>query len=108
MFPSLQPSRPRAPAPQSLNPLCQEQIRYTQSTQQQPINQIQAMPPHKTLPATADLPPVYNAAIMHPVFFSDAWRRPPFPMPANHSFSPAATGYVFGERRARTQSMTKL
>lgn len=67
------------------------------------------MPPNKTpMGPVAVTQPMYNPAMMHPVFFTTGWRKPPFPMPSNSAFSPAATGYVFGNGRVRQNSMTKL
>jgi len=70
------------------------------------------MPPTKksSPPATEQLSPpsMYNPAQTHPVFFTDCWRKPPFPVPFNNGFNPVATGYVFGDGRPRTGFMTKL
>ncbi|KAK3712838.1 hypothetical protein LTR37_008929 [Vermiconidia calcicola] len=116
MFSTLQPSRPKThPAP-SPDPLHQQQIRGAHPEQQRtaPSNQIEAMPPHKTPMMANNLEmqqnqsmPVYNPATTHPVFFTN-WRKPPFPMPTCNGFSPAATGYVFGDSRKRYLPMTKL
>ncbi|KAK5165218.1 uncharacterized protein LTR77_009316 [Saxophila tyrrhenica] len=112
MLPSMQPSRPKAQQPrQHQSPLYQQQTRQQSS---QPSSQIEAMPPHKTpappapVAMSASMPaPMYNPATMHPVFFAP-WRKAPFPMPGSSGFSPVATGYVFGDGRKRSQSMTKL
>ncbi|EGP84416.1 uncharacterized protein MYCGRDRAFT_87541 [Zymoseptoria tritici IPO323] len=107
MIPSLQPSRPKVPA-QSQHVQQQTRTFHTHATA--PRNQIEAMPPFTT-PETAKaqlVSPVstYNPATTHPVFFMNNFRKPPFPLPMNTGFSPAATGYVFG--RTRTDSNTKL
>ncbi|KAH9833611.1 hypothetical protein Tdes44962_MAKER08769 [Teratosphaeria destructans] len=64
------------------------------------------MPPLTTPVERANYPlPMYNPALVHPVFFTDAWRKPPFPMPLNAGVSPVAAGYVFGNAKS---NMTKL
>lgn len=94
-------------------PLSQQQTRASQTKTQSPANQIEAMPPSLTPSARQGIAaaapsPMYNPATTHPVFFTQSWRRPPFPMPFNEGISPAATGYVFRDARNRSQSMTKL
>ncbi|EMC91956.1 hypothetical protein BAUCODRAFT_312059 [Baudoinia panamericana UAMH 10762] len=117
MFPSHQPTRPKLPTPPTQNPRFQQQSRSSSSdlgTKPEsigPRNQLEAMPPSKVPAPIAQVPSgsaVYNPAIVHPVFFSSSWRKSPFPLPTTAAFSPAAVGYVFGDRRPRGQSMTKL
>jgi len=137
MLPSSQPSRPKVfrrpqngrslrlhidvalqvQAPSHSNPLFQQQTRHFHTHQadstaaNRPQNQIEAMPPSKTLtmalPDQRGLSPLYDPALTHPVFFGK-WHKPPFPMPFNNGFSPVATGYVFGDQRVRAGSTTKL
>ncbi|KAK5695071.1 hypothetical protein LTR17_024656 [Elasticomyces elasticus] len=112
MLTSLQPSRPKVQPPHRPDPLFQQQIRtsHTQAEDKVPRNQIEAMPPNTSSPGTAAGPALtlYNPALVHPVFFSESWRKPPFPLPINASFNPVAAGYVFGNGRPRSDSMTKL
>jgi len=59
------------------------------------------MPPYG-LPHRS-IPPFYDSATMHPVFFTEKVRRPPFPMPTAAgcgTMNPVAYGYVFSERQA--------
>lgn len=66
------------------------------------------MPPHRAPVERSALPvPQFNPAVMHPVFFTPNWRKPPFQIPLTTGFSPAATGYVFGENN-RKGTQTKL
>ncbi|QIW98891.1 hypothetical protein AMS68_004409 [Peltaster fructicola] len=107
MFSSLQPSRPKARLihdTTARKPLHQHQIRSIKS----PRTQIEAMPPHQAPVQSPALPlPQFNPATMHPVFFTEHWRKPPFQMPMASGFSPVATGYVFGDNKRRNTS-TKL
>ncbi|KAK4494549.1 hypothetical protein PRZ48_013905 [Zasmidium cellare] len=75
-----------------------------------PRNQIEAMPPSKTMPEPLKVPPyptqpLYNPAVMHPVFMGN-FRKAPFPQPLNGGLHPVATGYVFA--RDRMNGNTKL
>lgn len=128
MLPTLQPNRPKLIENQDAtgqtqtsprNPRFQQQIRHANQAQYMispvvnPKNQIEAMPPISTPKSvSAKAPelalPSYNPAILHPVFFANSWRKPPFPLPLSTGFSPVATGYVFGDTRARANSTTKL
>jgi hypothetical protein len=100
--------------PQTPNPMHQQQTR-TASTSSPPKilaprNQMEAMPPSQ-IPINQSIPhQTFNPATVHPVFFSEAWRKAPFPMPGTSGFSPVATGYVFGSRgtTARQHPSTKL
>jgi hypothetical protein len=100
--------------PQSQNPMHQQQTR-TASTSSPPKilaprNQMEAMPPSQ-IPINQSIPhQPFNPATVHPVFFSEAWRKAPFPMPGTSGFSPVATGYVFGSRGTSTRQYpsTKL
>jgi len=51
---------------------------------------------------------MYNPAMVHPVFFTDGWRKPPFPLPFNAAFNPVAAGYAFANGQQRADSRTKL
>lgn len=138
MLPTSQPSRPRVgmrfdeatsrpltinkPRTQSLlNPLYQQQIRAVatrssseRASESPPKSRIEAMSPSaKHTPAAAAAKkqapqPVYNPAFVHPVFFTSNWRKPPFTLPINPSFSPVATGYIFGKSHGRAERKTKL
>ncbi|KAK0780653.1 hypothetical protein LTR91_011330 [Friedmanniomyces endolithicus] len=119
MLPSSQLLRPRPEAPKHRVSLYQQQTRSSHSqpdakaTTRSPASQVEAMPPNGTprAPAAVGAGPnltLYNPALMHPVFFTDCWRKPPFPLPVNAAFSPVAAGYVFGNGRPRADSMTKL
>ncbi|KAI7238629.1 hypothetical protein KC330_g2493 [Hortaea werneckii] len=114
--PTLQPQQQQHP-----NPLFQQQTRpstaypskATPSLDGSPKSQIEAMPPSKTQPLPPSIPPrqampLYNPAIVHPVFFSDGWHKPPFPLPFNAGWSPAAAGYAFNNRQRATNNTTKL
>lgn len=116
---SLTINEPRRNPPQ--NPLYQQQIRAVitpasseRASESSPKCQIEAMPPNEkytpaAVAAKQQAPQhVYNAAFVHPVFFTSSWRKPPFPLPINPGLSPAATGYVFGNAHCRTESKTKL
>ncbi|KAK6433827.1 hypothetical protein LTR95_009992 [Oleoguttula sp. CCFEE 5521] len=74
-----------------------------------PQTQMEAMPPNALPVRSSSIPTttVYNPATMHPVFFTEAWRRPPFAVPGSAAFSPVATGYVFGDTNTRS-TLTKL
>jgi hypothetical protein len=101
--------------PQTPNPMHQQQTR-TASTSSPPKilaprNQMEAMPPSQIPGINQSLPhQPFNPATVHPVFFSEAWRKAPFPMPGTAGFSPVATGYVFGSRGTTTRQhpSTKL
>lgn len=72
-----------------------------------PRSQMEALPP-----AFASKPPqIYDPATRHPVFFTSALRRPPFPLPdgACAVVNPVAWGYVW-EEAARTarEGLVKL
>ncbi|KAK0944143.1 hypothetical protein LTR29_004275 [Friedmanniomyces endolithicus] len=116
MLPSSQLLRPRPEAPKHRVPLYQQQTRISHSQPEAkapartPASQVEAMPPNGTPRAPTAGPNLasYNPALMHPVFFTDGWRKPPFPLPVNAAFSPVAAGYVFGNGRSRADSMTKL
>lgn len=73
---------------------------------------MEAMPPHQTPRHHAALTPnpqPFNPAMVHPVFFSEAWRKAPFPVPGTGAFSPVATGYFFGGCvSSRKEPLTKL
>ncbi|KAI7537794.1 hypothetical protein KC331_g10731 [Hortaea werneckii] len=113
--PTLQPLQQQHP-----NPLFQQQTRLstthpskaTPSLDGSPKSQIEAMPPSKTQPPSSNRPqqamPLYNPAIVHPVFFSNGWHKPPFPLPFNAGWSPAAAGYAFNNRQRSTNNTTKL
>ncbi|KAI7324902.1 hypothetical protein KC326_g896 [Hortaea werneckii] len=116
MLTHLQPQQQQPPSP-----LFQQQIRpstaypstATPSLDASPKSQIEAMPPSKTQPSPPSIPsrqamPLYNPAIVHPVFFSDGWHKPPFPLPFNAGWSPAAAGYAFNNRQRGTNNTTKL
>lgn len=96
--------------PNTQNPMHQQQTRSL--TANQPRNQMEAMPPNQspglhTSPQSTATP--FNPAIVHPVFFSQAWRKAPYPLPGTTGFSPVATGYVFGAPTAtRKEPLTKL
>ncbi|KAL1587392.1 hypothetical protein WHR41_03913 [Cladosporium halotolerans] len=112
MISSLQPSRPKVATPQSQNPLHQQQTRPSSTeSSAAPRNQLEAMPPHQ-IPLDSRTPgstaQPFNPAMIHPVFFSGAWRKAPFPLPGPAGFSPVATGYVFGAGTARKEPLTKL
>lgn len=102
--------------PQPQSPMNQQQIRPTSTYQSQdtlqPRNQMEAMPPHhspRDQAAFASRPQSSNPAMVHPVFFAEAWRKAPFPVPSSAGFSPVATGYVFGGSVAsRKEPLTKL
>lgn len=74
---------------------------------------MEAMPPfghpsHQPI-MTIPVAPTYNAATCHPVFFSQALRKPPFPLPvvvgAAQGVNPVAFGYVAeGARRVGSAS----
>lgn len=98
------------------NPLYQQQTRnlHVEPPAEQiasPRNQIEAMPPSKTMPEPLKIQPppimqpMYNPAVMHPVFMGN-FRKAPFPLPLNGSLNPVATGYVFA--RDRVNGHTKL
>lgn len=59
-------------------------------------------------------PPQYDPATRHPVFFTAALRRPPFPLPegACRGVSPVAWGYVWEEAAraggAKREGVVKL
>ncbi|KXT03196.1 hypothetical protein AC578_4748 [Pseudocercospora eumusae] len=112
MISSLQPSRPQAHSQRPQHPRYQQHTRSTHTKFPQPAlvtsprNQIEAMPPSKTVPEPPRMMPVYNPATMHPAFFSGNWRKQPFPLPINPSLSPATLGYVFP--RPGSASGTKL
>ncbi|WPH04535.1 Hypothetical protein R9X50_00742700 [Acrodontium crateriforme] len=117
MFPALQPTRPKTSHPSNPNPGYQQQTRtshsdlHTTQPASTPRNQIEAMPPNQS-PAreirhVAPNQPLYNPAMIHPVFHSETWHRPPFAVPTTAGFSPIATGYVFGNGKIKASS-TKL
>lgn len=135
MLPASQPSRPRVCTsfqaeksyakqsqlhpPNHSNLLFQQQTRNThaqaeeKAASRKPKSQIEAMPPSNAsagVPAAAQQHalPMYNPAVVHPVFFTDCWRKAPFPLPFNAGFSPVAAGYAFGDGRQRAEGMTKL
>jgi hypothetical protein len=88
----------------------QQQTRQLNTAQ--PRNQMEAMPPHQSpdfnSPSSHIATP-FNPAIVHPVFFAQAWRKAPYPLPGTTGFSPVATGYVFGGVAAtRKEPSTKL
>jgi hypothetical protein len=43
----------------------------------------------------------YDSATRHPVFFTDALRKPPFPIPqmASQGWNPVASGYIMEQRK---------
>lgn len=58
------------------------------------------MPPNRTHemphpPLQQQALPLYNPAVIHPVFFSDSWHKPPFPLPFNTAWNPVTAGYAF-------------
>ncbi|PSN61889.1 hypothetical protein BS50DRAFT_613484 [Corynespora cassiicola Philippines] len=110
MFPALQPSRPKVQQPSSRPPHAQ-QSRTTHHEPQKPHtsaleavrprSQIEAMPPSPFGAAQKQplfQPPrgFYDAAVRHPVFFTEQLRKPPFPIPeaASQGWSPVASGYI--------------
>ncbi|RMZ34366.1 hypothetical protein D0859_01492 [Hortaea werneckii] len=115
--PTLQPQQQQQ---QHTNPLFQQQTRpstvlpskTTPPSDSSPKSQIEAMPPNKTQSPSPTIPqqamPLYNPAVVHPVFFSDGWHKPPFPLPFNAGWSPAAAGYAFNSRQRSTNNTTKL
>ncbi|KAF2772896.1 hypothetical protein EJ03DRAFT_173003 [Teratosphaeria nubilosa] len=110
MLPASQPHRPKLQGHQQPSPLYQQQTRTLHSASSpqlsRPTSQIEAMPPFTTPIERTNHPlPMYNPALVHPVFFTDAWRKPPFPMPLSAGISPVAAGYVFGSAKS---NMTKL
>lgn len=96
--------------PNSQTPMHQQQTRSLNTNQ--PRNQMEAMPPHQgpeSHPLSHPSGNTFNPATVHPVFFSQAWRKAPYPLPGTTGFSPVATGYVFGSHVAtRKESPTKL
>jgi len=78
----------------------------------QPRNQMEDMPPHQSPdfnPSSGHTTTPFNPAIVHPVFFAQAWRKAPYQLPGTTAFSPVATGYVFGGAAAtRKEPSTKL
>ena len=98
----------------SPDPMFQQQIRHPHTEQSTvdlvtaPRNQLEAMPPSKAplKPVGPPIPMVYNPATTHPVFFTNNFHRPPFPLPMDAGLSPAATGYVFAKEQLG--SRTKL
>ncbi|EKG20975.1 hypothetical protein MPH_01700 [Macrophomina phaseolina MS6] len=105
---------------------------YNPPPQSQPRSQIEAMPPyvassHSIAPPQSFAPPSgpllqprlsstplsqhYDISVRHPVFFSPALRKPPFPLPhaASEGVNPVAHGYVVenGANAAR-EMKTKL
>ena len=99
---------------QTPNPMHQQQTRTVSTSSPSknlaPRNQMEAMPPSQ-IPINQTVPhQAFNPATVHPVFFSEAWRKAPFPMPGTGGFSPVATGYVFGSRGTTTRQhpSTKL
>ncbi|RMZ18481.1 hypothetical protein D0862_00260 [Hortaea werneckii] len=121
MLSTQQPKRPmlQPQQQQHSSPLFQQQTRSstaypskaTASLDGSPKNQIEGMPPSKTQPPPTipqQAMPLYNPAIVHPVFFSDGWHKPPFPLPFNAGWSPAAAGYAFNNRKRATNNTTKL
>ncbi|KAK6435000.1 hypothetical protein LTR95_008814 [Oleoguttula sp. CCFEE 5521] len=110
MLPSLQPKRPQAQAhPVGQHTSYQQNRATTTTSGSRPRTQLEAMPPNNVAPRSAPGPIslAYNPAITHPVFFTNAWRKPPFSMPGSAAFSPVATGYVFGSTTTRSTT-TKL
>jgi hypothetical protein len=127
MFNSMQPSRPKVETyyqypihktnlkqltgPNSQSPMHQQQTR-SMNANNQPRNQMEAMPPHQSPELHSSPNPAgtaLNPAVVHPVFFSQAWRKAPYPLPDTTGFSPVATGYVFGGAAAsRKEPSTKL
>ncbi|KAH7050074.1 hypothetical protein B0J12DRAFT_573707 [Macrophomina phaseolina] len=130
MLPTLQPSRPKHP-PATRSPLLplqhsrrassqgsgdptststSAQAVYNPPPQSQPRSQIEAMPPYPRLSSTP-LSQHYDISVRHPVFFSPALRKPPFPLPhaASEGVNPVAHGYVVenGANAAR-EMKTKL
>ncbi|RMZ17066.1 hypothetical protein D0860_00720 [Hortaea werneckii] len=124
MLSTQQPKRPTLQSQQQqqqhTNPLFQQQTRpstvlpskTTPPSDSSPKSQIEAMPPNKTQSPSPTIPqqamPLYNPAVVHPVFFSDGWHKPPFPLPFNAGWSPAAAGYAFNSRQRSTNNTTKL
>ncbi|KAI7163062.1 hypothetical protein KC349_g1621 [Hortaea werneckii] len=115
MLTHLQPQQQHHPSPlfqQQTRPSTAYPSKATPSLDGSPTSQIEAMPPIKTQPPPAIRPqqamPLYNPAIVHPVFFSDGWHKPPFPLPFNAGWSPAAAGYAFNNRQRATNNTTKL
>ncbi|KAF2719084.1 hypothetical protein K431DRAFT_229400 [Polychaeton citri CBS 116435] len=122
MISSMQPSRPKVANQRINNPQNQHQIRSsstpslssnaTSTITARPQSQVEAMPQSGSPQTTRQLinPSLpWNPASMHPVFFSENWRKSPFPMPAGATgFSPVATGYVFGRSRQSIDVATKL
>ncbi|GAB7335678.1 hypothetical protein MBLNU13_g07989t1 [Cladosporium sp. NU13] len=110
MFSSLQPSRPKIAGPNSQRPINQQQTRPLHTSQ--PRSQMEAMPPHRSPEldsSSSHAATPFNPAVVHPVFFSQAWRKAPYPLPGTTGFSPVATGYVFGGAAAtRKEPSTKL
>lgn len=92
--------------PNSPNPMHKQQTRS--SSTNQPRNQMEAMPPNQS-PNNHSSTATFNPATVHPVFFAQAWRKAPFPLPGATGFSPVATGYVFGGTGVtRKEPSTKL
>lgn len=96
------------------DPMFQQQLRHPHTAQSTvdlvtaPRNQLEAMPPSKApmKPVGPPVPMVYNPATTHPVFFTNNFHRPPFPLPMDAGLSPAAAGYVFAKEQIG--SRTKL
>lgn len=87
MLPHLQPHRPRLPPP-SLHPPHFQQTRASPTLA--PRSQIEA------------LPPSYDPASRHPVFFSERWRKCAHEAAGGGAeASPVAQGYCWGERGAK-------
>ncbi|KIW01976.1 uncharacterized protein PV09_06811 [Verruconis gallopava] len=115
MIQALQPHRPQVvqnPRPIS-NPLSATQRRHTgnitpppTSHDHKPKSQIEAMPPALTL-RTAFQP--FDPAKCHPVFFTPALRKPPFPMIGfnNGLVNPVAFGYI-AENYVKREGFAKL
>jgi hypothetical protein len=89
-------------------PLFQQQIRIS-SSQATPRSQIEAMPPMLLQQPPFVAYPAFDPAKCHPVFFTPALRKPPFPLfgPGHSMVNPVAFGYV-AENGARKEGAAKL
>ncbi|KAF2838706.1 hypothetical protein M501DRAFT_935448 [Patellaria atrata CBS 101060] len=65
-----------------------------------PRSQVEEMPPF-VLPSHTLSPLQSYSSTRHPVFFTDSFRRPPFPLPpdASRGQSPIAHGYIYEPKR---------
>ncbi|RDL40004.1 uncharacterized protein BP5553_04344 [Venustampulla echinocandica] len=109
MFSSMRNSRPMNPLPRQQTPINQSTTAYTThspSSFDMPGSQFGALPlpvelavrQRQPLMASAQRREVVlDAAMRHPVFFTERLKKPPNGVLAGGSISPVAEGYVFND-----------